>query len=182
MSGQGSGMFGSGLRRRRAIDSGAMHFGPNMTPMVDVVMVILVFFMASAAYLGPEWFLSGLVPQIAGPAAGSGPGARQAVTGAGGTADPLATPTPRFEFEMERGGDGEIIAKAAGAIGTIQQAADALIATIGPGKDQVEVLIRPGPGVSWGEVVRVTELLRKAGIERVGPVTRSRERQSPGTR
>jgi biopolymer transport protein ExbD len=33
------------------------YHGPNMTPMVDVVMVILIFFMASAAIMGPEWFL-----------------------------------------------------------------------------------------------------------------------------
>ena len=36
-----------------------LHFGPNMTPMVDVVMVILIFFMASAAFMGDEWFLHG---------------------------------------------------------------------------------------------------------------------------
>jgi biopolymer transport protein ExbD len=168
------GMFGHGLKRRRAIDSGAMHFGPNMTPMVDVVMVILVFFMASAAYLGPEWFLSGLVPQISGQSAGSGPGVRTNPNATGGLADPLATPTPRFEFELERGSDGVIIAKAAGTIGTIDQAATALVTTIGSSVDQVEVLIRPGAGVSWGDVVRVTELLRKAGIERVGPATRGR--------
>lgn len=34
-----------------------------MTPMVDVVMVILVFFMVSAAFLGPEWLLGSLVPR-----------------------------------------------------------------------------------------------------------------------
>ena len=39
-----------------------LHYGPNMTPMVDVVMVILVFFMASTAVLGPEWFLRSALP------------------------------------------------------------------------------------------------------------------------
>lgn len=42
------------------------HYGPNMTPMVDVVMVILIFFMASAAILGPEWFLKASLPVAGG--------------------------------------------------------------------------------------------------------------------
>lgn len=35
---------------------------PNMTPMVDVVMVILIFFMATAAIMGPEWILKTALP------------------------------------------------------------------------------------------------------------------------
>jgi len=49
------------FRMRNARATFDSHHGPNMTPMVDVVMVILIFFMASTAILGPEWFLrSGL--------------------------------------------------------------------------------------------------------------------------
>ena len=47
----------STFRRRNAMHQWRLHFGPNMTPMVDVVMVILVFFMASTAFIGPEWLL-----------------------------------------------------------------------------------------------------------------------------
>ena len=39
-------------------------FGPNMTPMVDVTLVILIFFMASATIAGPEWFLRADLPEI----------------------------------------------------------------------------------------------------------------------
>jgi len=39
-----------------------------MTPMVDVVMVILIFFMASAAFLGAEWFLKAAIPSKRGAA------------------------------------------------------------------------------------------------------------------
>ena len=49
-------------RRRNALSLYETHVGPNMTPMVDVVMVILIFFMASAAFLGPEWFLRTALP------------------------------------------------------------------------------------------------------------------------
>ncbi|HLO41838.1 MAG TPA: biopolymer transporter ExbD [Phycisphaerales bacterium] len=52
-----------GFRRRlSAVEQRDLHYGPNMTPMVDVVMVILVFFMASTAVLGPEWMLKSALP------------------------------------------------------------------------------------------------------------------------
>jgi biopolymer transport protein ExbD len=38
-------------------------FGPNMTPMVDVTLVILIFFMASASIAGHEWFLNAHLPE-----------------------------------------------------------------------------------------------------------------------
>jgi biopolymer transport protein ExbD len=52
----------NGLHQRTAAGVYESHHGPNMTPMVDVVMVILVFFMASAAVLGPEWFVRSALP------------------------------------------------------------------------------------------------------------------------
>lgn len=53
----------SALRRRMSLSSQRdLHHAPNMTPMVDVVMVILVFFMASSAVLGPEWFIKSAIP------------------------------------------------------------------------------------------------------------------------
>ncbi len=45
------------FRRRDARAVWDLHFGPNMTPMVDVTLVILIFFMASTAFIGPEWVL-----------------------------------------------------------------------------------------------------------------------------
>jgi len=49
------------LRQRNIFQQGG-RFGPNMTPMVDVVLVILIFFMASTAFIGPEWFLRAALP------------------------------------------------------------------------------------------------------------------------
>ena len=39
------------------------HVGPNMTPMVDVVMVILIFFMTWMSFVGAEWFLRTALPK-----------------------------------------------------------------------------------------------------------------------
>lgn len=71
-------------------------FGPNMTPMVDVVMVILVFFMASAAFLGPEWFVKSVLP-VQGVAASTGSPVHVYLRCEGATVrvaidDPLARP------------------------------------------------------------------------------------------
>jgi biopolymer transport protein ExbD len=42
----------------------AVHYdaGPNMTPLVDVVMVILIFLMLAGSFVGSEWFLVSNLP------------------------------------------------------------------------------------------------------------------------
>lgn len=45
------------LKRRSVFDKSNQRSGPMMTPMVDVVLVILIFFMASTTIAGYEWFL-----------------------------------------------------------------------------------------------------------------------------
>jgi biopolymer transport protein ExbD len=49
--------------RQRNIFNGSGRFGPNMTPMVDVVLVILIFFMAATTIAGQEWFLQTDLPE-----------------------------------------------------------------------------------------------------------------------
>jgi biopolymer transport protein ExbD len=51
------------LRRRNIVDASKGRFGPTMTPMVDVVLVILIFFMASTSIAGHEWFLRASLPE-----------------------------------------------------------------------------------------------------------------------
>ncbi len=46
-----------GLQRRSVFDKSNRRSGLMMTPMVDVVLVILIFFMASTTIAGYEWFL-----------------------------------------------------------------------------------------------------------------------------
>lgn len=46
--------------------------GPDLTPMVDIAMVILVFFMAAAAIAGPAFFIPA---PLAGPGAAAAPDA-----------------------------------------------------------------------------------------------------------
>lgn len=53
------------LNRRSVFDKANQRSGPMMTPMVDVVLVILIFFMASTTIAGYEWFLeAGLEAEV----------------------------------------------------------------------------------------------------------------------
>jgi biopolymer transport protein ExbD len=152
-----------GFRRRGPLQQWSLHFGPNMTPMVDVVMVILVFFMASAAFLGPEWFLRSLVPKPPTPGAGETQPPPK-------PADPLALPPVRQEITLEVDALGKTIANGLGETGLeIAQ----MIAAVerfaeGTAKDKIEVLIRPAPSVPYRDVVKLHEGCEKTGIGRVG--------------
>lgn len=159
------------LRRRAARDLSSMHFGPNMTPMVDVVMVILVFFMVSAAFLGPEWLLGGLVPKPATSQGGPGGPSSQPGAGVPSAGDPLATAPVRFVITLRRvPTDGDVRASGAGVTDvSIDGVMEALAARVGPAADQVEVLIKADAGVAWSAVVRVHELAQRIGVKRVGP-------------
>lgn len=55
-------MNGRAFKRRSVLDHAPGSGVPNMTPMVDVTLVILIFFMASATIAGPEWFLRAGLP------------------------------------------------------------------------------------------------------------------------
>jgi biopolymer transport protein ExbD len=43
---------------KKGLKKMAAHVGPNMTPMVDIVMCILIFFMLSMTFAGAELFLT----------------------------------------------------------------------------------------------------------------------------
>lgn len=62
MSGESETTRSRPLRRRNVMGSTG-RFGPNMTPMVDVVLVILIFFMAATTIAGQEWFLHADLPE-----------------------------------------------------------------------------------------------------------------------
>ncbi|MGC8624715.1 MAG: ExbD/TolR family protein [Phycisphaerae bacterium] len=53
-------------KHRRPGMRAATHVGPNMTPMVDVVMVILIFFMLGSSFVSSDWYLTNNTPAIKG--------------------------------------------------------------------------------------------------------------------
>lgn len=148
----------STARRVGALAAWDMHYGPNMTPMVDVVMVILVFFMTSSAILGPEWFLKSVLPVTAPPPP---------------TSDTPEKPTRvNAALSREPGGKTAVAVRDANNA-EAQETLDAFLARLErlareKSSRLIEVLLTPGPDVAYGDIVRIHETCQKLGIEKVG--------------
>lgn len=130
-------------------------FGPNMTPMIDVVLCILIFFMAGSTFLGQEWFITTEMLQRGSSAAKK---------------DPLELPPTRLMFQVGRGASGEPVVTGMGDtpldLASFAQRIKAF--TEGTDLGQIIVFIEPQPGVKYDDVVRVHEACVAAGIERIG--------------
>jgi biopolymer transport protein ExbD len=158
------------FRKRNAQALYDMHYGPNMTPMVDVVMVILIFFMASAAMLGPEWFVAARLPKAGGVAAtpdlaptrvlvrmvsgggggGGGGGGSVTISVNGGVGMALPAPGTRDSVRALDAVRGAIEAAASGT------------------RENVVVLVEPDAKTPYEWVVRVHALCEQMGFAKVG--------------
>ncbi|MEX2219524.1 MAG: biopolymer transporter ExbD [Phycisphaerales bacterium] len=147
------------FRNRSALTHWEMHFGPSMTPMVDVVMVILIFFMTSMSFLGREWFLRTALP-------------RQGTDAEVGRekADPFKMAPARFEVMLTVGPEGLTVASGPGfPPGTIQELQDRLKGLAqGITQDDLVLVIRSEADVPYGDVIRAHDAAAAAGIGKVG--------------
>lgn len=147
-----------GLTGRTARETWEGRFGPNMTPMVDIVLVILIFFMAGTTFLGQEWFLrsesfrSARVP---------------------GRPDALDLPPVWLTISLSVGDGGRTLF--AGLDSDRSKRLD--LAAFGErlrefarGTDTAKIIVVlvPDPAVPYKDVVAVHEACAAAGIERVG--------------
>lgn len=137
------------FRNRSARAQFDSHYGPNMTPMVDVVMVILIFFMASAAILGPEWFLKSALPITAGAASTDTPPRRVSLVL---TADTI---TLALDQQPPRQVTRESLPSELAAIATA------------PGSECI-VTIAPSDTTPYDLVVTAHEACAQAGITKFG--------------
>ena len=78
-----------------------------MTPMVDVVLVILIFFMASTTIAGQEWFLRAGVETVDG-------------DGSSETEARFALPEAVIEVDLVRGTDGVTMVYGIGGTGGVR--------------------------------------------------------------
>lgn len=151
----------SRLRRHTKLGARAawdLHYGPNMTPMVDVVMVILVFFMASTAVLGPEWFLRSALPVASAKAA-----------------SPAKEPDSpsrevRVEFTLSRSvGEPTLVSGPDVQNAPLDSLLAKLAALASENKpDDLAVVLRPGATVPYQDLVLIHEACQKLGISKVG--------------
>ncbi|HVZ94857.1 MAG TPA: biopolymer transporter ExbD [Phycisphaerales bacterium] len=152
-----------GFTRRDALHTHSLHFGPNMTPMVDVVMVILVFFMASAAFIGSDWYLrAALVPDAQ---------KRAATTTTTPAPDPLAQ---RIEILLDVNEAGDTVVtgmdfQRAPLVDFLERMRNL---PKGDATSKLQVVIRPAFAVPYEDAVKAHEACRSGGIWKVGLGTR----------
>ncbi|HYE02962.1 MAG TPA: biopolymer transporter ExbD [Phycisphaerales bacterium] len=147
---------GGGFRRRDALHGWTMHFGPNMTPMVDVVMVILIFFMASAAFMGSDWFLQTALPTLPGSTASR-------------PRDPLELPPVHLNAALDVAEDGQTVVT---FLELQRVPLERFLERMGrfprgPETAAMQLLVTPTQRVPYRDVVRVHEAAEAAGIYKV---------------
>jgi biopolymer transport protein ExbD len=145
------------FRRRSALHTWEMNFGPNMTPMVDVVMVILIFFMASTSFVGAEWFLRAAIPRE-----------QAATTQPQETGDPFRLPPARFEITLSRQDSLTVITGRGIEPCTLADLPAQLADLARDAGDEVVLIIRSQPDVPYADIIRAHEAAASAGIEKVG--------------
>lgn len=138
--------------------------GPNMTPLVDIVMVILIFLMLAGSFTGTEWYLVSDLPL------------RE--TGAGNVAPP-AGGFPQYELlevKVDQNATRDGFVARAGQIQTsdpkvletaLARLSDQYTQT-GAGTDKVQVIISPGRAVKYEHLVEVYQAALRAKFNRIG--------------
>lgn len=136
-------------RRRSALALHELHYGPNMTPMVDVVMVILIFFMAGASIMGPEWLLRTALPTPK-PAA-------------------MTRDSVRLSFRLHEANGAAVVTGEGLEAATLDAFRERLThATRTTPAAELGVVVTPDWGVPYESVVAVHEIAHGLGVTKIG--------------
>jgi biopolymer transport protein ExbD len=137
-----------------------------MTPLVDVVMVILIFLMLAGSFERGGWFLQSSMPIKK--------------EGGGKTeVDPTKVPDQNLEIRVDNSGDG-FVARIGGDVTVRGDRAQLKTALEGKREmftktdtniDKVQVVLMPGRNVKYNNVILVYEAALRAGFKRVGFAT-----------
>ena len=141
--------------------------GPNMTPLVDVVMVILIFLMLAGSFVGAEHFLVSNLPF--------------SEKGAGASAPPAGfIPDEPLDIRVDPRATGDGFVASAGQI-RVDNNQDALTTQLirmrkqlnaaGKPTNQIEVKINPGKNVKYKHLIAVYEAALRADFEKVAFAT-----------
>ncbi len=148
------------MSRRRARRRGA--FGPNMTPMVDVVMVILVFFMGAMGLAAVEQHLRTGAPKEAREQSASESATESKPQVKGEEA------TSRAVLRLRRAGGVTVVSglgMEGAALAEVDQKLSAF-ARAGAGEGLI-VIVAPSGDVPYQDVVIVHDSCAKAGLPNV---------------
>jgi biopolymer transport protein ExbD len=139
--------------------------GPNMTPLVDVVMVILIFLMLAGTFAGTEHYLVSTLPYTK--------------TGGGNVAPPpggFPEDVPlEIRVDTNATHDG-FIARVGQYQATDEQKLKAdlvqmrqqFAAQLGKGPDKIQVRISPGANVKYEHLIQVYQAALRAEFTKIG--------------
>ena len=135
--------------------------GPNMTPLVDVVMVILIFLMLAGSFERGGWFLQSSMPITK--------------QGGGQTTDPTKIPDATLELRVDNSPDGFKVTagdiRSQGDRNSLKAALETkrrMFEAAGTSPDNVQVLLMPGRTVKYENLIMVYEAALRAGFKKVG--------------
>jgi biopolymer transport protein ExbD len=136
----------------------AVHYdsGPNMTPLVDVVMVILIFLMLAGQFSANEHYLVSSLPI--------------SKKGLGGAMPPGAIPPVEVNIPVEASGSRYVATVGDRHISDGQALQDALIEMhkTFPNPENVQVIITPGRQVTYKNLMEVYEAATAAQFSKIG--------------
>ncbi|HEV2295581.1 MAG TPA: biopolymer transporter ExbD [Tepidisphaeraceae bacterium] len=141
--------------------------GPNMTPLVDVVMVILIFLMLAGSFVGQEHFLVSNLPF--------------SEQGTGSASPPPGyIPDEPLDIRVDRRPTGDGFIATAGQI-RVDNNQDALTQQLlrlrkqlnaaGKPTDTIQVKINPAKDVPYKHLIAVYEAALRAQFERIAFAT-----------
>ena len=123
--------------------------------MVDVVLVILIFFMASIVFVGPEWFLPAALP------------AQQAQDETA-QADPFALPSPTLQVRVALLDGSPIISGlGSGSVALSEFESHAAAQLAGASPETINIRLSAAGDVPWQHVVAVQDILTRQGIRNI---------------
>jgi biopolymer transport protein ExbD len=139
--------------------------GPNMTPMVDVVMVILVFLMLSGTFVGIEHYLVSNLPYTKS-------GGGNAAPPPGGFPDdvPLeirVDPNATRDGFIARVGQYQARTEQQ-LVAQLGQMREKFAIELGKTPDQIQVKINPGGSVKYEYIVQVYQAALQARFTKIG--------------
>jgi biopolymer transport protein ExbD len=144
---------------RKSLSPAAMHAGPNMTPLVDVVMVILIFLMLAGSFGIDEVVIVGKPVAVADDLP---------------TRNPMVIKLPtRLDIHIHRSAGGFDVMQFGGetvadgeALAARLKARHAEYAANGTA-DDVEIIIRPAAETAWAPVMATYDAALRAKFRKV---------------
>ena len=139
--------------------------GPNMTPLVDIVMVILIFLMLAGTFAGSEHYLVSTLPYTKS-------GGGNTTPPPGGFPDDVSLEI-RVDTNATRDG---FIARVGQYQATQEQKLQAdlvlmrgqFATTLGKGPDKIQVRISPGANVKYEHLIQVYQAALRAEFTKIG--------------